>query len=66
MPAQLVMIVVMEALDGASLMVRFIRSTCPFVHGWFILVSLCSMPFSSQTRSKMWWNAYLRRVSLCT
>lgn len=29
------------------------RSTCPFVHGWLTLVSLCSMPFSRQTRSKM-------------
>jgi hypothetical protein len=34
-------------------MVRFIRSTWPLVQAWLILVSLCSMPFSSQTRSKM-------------
>ena len=26
------------------LMVRFMRSTCPLVHGWLGLVSLCSIP----------------------
>lgn len=46
-----------KRLTVASLMVRFIRSTCPLVQGCLILVSLCWMPFSSQTRSKMWWNA---------
>ncbi len=31
-------------LTVASLMVLFMRSTCPLVHGWLCLVSLCSIP----------------------
>ena len=29
---------------SASLMVRFMRSTCPLVQGWFGFVNRCSMP----------------------
>jgi hypothetical protein len=36
-------------------MVRFIRSTWPFVQGWFGLVSRCSMAFASQIMSKRIW-----------
>jgi hypothetical protein len=35
----LVMAFVVEALTVASLVVRFIGSTCPLVYGWFGLVS---------------------------
>jgi hypothetical protein len=33
--AQLVVAVVVVPLDGGLLMVLFMRSTCPFVQGWF-------------------------------
>lgn len=49
---QLGMAVVMIAFDRRFLMVRFIRSTWPLAHGCFTLVRRCSIPFSSQTRSK--------------
>ena len=45
---QLVVVFVVEALTVASLMVRFIRSTWPLVHGWLGLVSRCSISFASQ------------------
>jgi hypothetical protein len=52
--AELLMAVVVIALDFASLMVRFILSTRPFVQGWLILVKRCSMPFSRERMSNMW------------
>jgi hypothetical protein len=36
----------------ASLIVRFMRSTWPFVQGWLGLVSRCSIPLASQIMSK--------------
>lgn len=50
---QLSMVVVVEAFTVASLIVRFIRSTCPLAHGCLILVMRCLIPCSSQTRPKM-------------
>src|SRR5712671_7543746 len=46
--AQLVVVVVVIPFDGRLLDVRFIRSTWPFVQGWFGLVSRCSMLFRQQ------------------
>jgi hypothetical protein len=44
---ELVVAVVVVALRG-----RVIRSTWPFVHGWFGLVSRCSISLASQIMSK--------------
>ena len=48
-----------QRLTVASLRVRFIRSTCPLVHGWLGLVRRCSMPFARQISWKGWrgWRA---------
>ncbi len=52
MPAELVVALVGVARTVASLSVRFIRSTCPFVQGWFGLVRRWSTSFWAQARSK--------------
>ena len=51
---ELVMAVVMVALDGRATMVRFIRSTWPLVQGCLGLVSRCSMSFWAQASSNEW------------
>jgi hypothetical protein len=52
MRAQAGMRLVVEPADRGVLMVRFIRSTWPFVHGWLNLVRRWSMPSWAQARSK--------------
>lgn len=50
--SKLVVALGMERLTAASSMVRLIRSICPLVHGWFGLVSRCSISFATQIMSK--------------
>ncbi len=45
---------IVERLDGGVLDGASVRSAWPLVQGWQGLVSLCSIPFSAQTRSKTW------------
>jgi hypothetical protein len=40
-------------LTVASLIERFISSTCPMVHGWLSLVKRCSVLFSRQRMANM-------------
>lgn len=52
MPSELIVAVVVIPFTVASLIVRFLLSTWPFVQGWFGFVNRCSIPFASPIKSK--------------
>ena len=51
MRAEVVMAIVVIPFGGRVFNRAFMRSTCPFVQGWFGLVRRCSMPFAAQIMS---------------
>ena len=51
MRAEVVMAIVVIPFGGRVFNRAFMRSTCPFVQGWFGLVRRFSMPFAAQMMS---------------